>query len=130
VLLTARRFYDTILLKKAKGAFMKTVFLILLIYFSILSLISVIYCLYDKIAAKKFPKNRVPERALFSLSAFGGSVAMLLAMLSFRHKTKHKRFMIGIPAIIFAQLCLFGLALFLVYRFHLESYLPAGFERF
>ena len=109
---------------------MKTVFLLLLIYLAVLSLISVLYCLYDKIAAKKLPKNRVPERVLFEVSALGGSLAMLISMLCFRHKTKHRRFMIGIPAILIAQLCLLALALFLVYRYNLEAYLPAGFERF
>lgn len=109
---------------------MKTVVLVLLMYLAILSFLSVIYCLYDKIAAKKLPRNRVPERALFSLSALGGSVAMLLSMLLFRHKTKHKRFMIGIPTILFVQLCLLGLGIFLCFQFNLESYLPAGFERF
>ena len=94
---------------------MKTVFLILLIYFAILSLISVIYCLYDKIAAKKFPKNRVPERALFSLSAFGGSVAMLLAMLSFRHKTKHWYFALFFPLMLVVQVILLAVGAYFLF---------------
>ena len=73
------------------------------IYLAVLSLLSVIFCIYDKIAAKKSPKNRVPEKSLFALSALGGAPAMLLCMLLIRHKTAHKRFMIGIPLIILAH---------------------------
>jgi uncharacterized membrane protein YsdA (DUF1294 family) len=42
----------------------------------------------------------VRERTLFILSALGGCVAMYLTMLFIRHKTMHKRFMIGLPLII------------------------------
>jgi uncharacterized membrane protein YsdA (DUF1294 family) len=38
------------------------------------------------------------------ISALGGSVFMYLTMLVIRHKTQHKKFMIGIPVIIFLQL--------------------------
>jgi uncharacterized membrane protein YsdA (DUF1294 family) len=58
---------------------------------------------YDKHAAKKRPERRVRETTLFAVSALGGSVAMLLTMLAVRHKTLHKRFMIGIPMIITIQ---------------------------
>ncbi|MBQ8911392.1 MAG: DUF1294 domain-containing protein [Clostridia bacterium] len=106
---------------------MKTIILILLAYTAVLSLLSVIFCLYDKRAAKKHPKSRVPERALFSLSALGGSFAMLACMLLIRHKTKHKRFMIGIPLIILLQIGLLALGVYAFYRFDLQGYLPAGF---
>ncbi len=47
---------------------------------------------------------RVPEKTLLIISALGGSVAMLLTMLKIRHKTKHMKFMIGIPVIIAMQI--------------------------
>ena len=56
----------------------------------------------DKSCAKK-GKWRVPEKTLFILSAMGGSVAMYITMKTIRHKTQHKRFMIGIPAIMVVQ---------------------------
>ena len=59
---------------------------------------------YDKWAAKKRPKHRTPERTLLIISALGGSVFMYLTMKVIRHKTQHKKFMIGIPVIIFLQL--------------------------
>ena len=58
---------------------------------------------FDKRAASKRPDRRVRETTLFAVSALGGSVAMLLTMLIIRHKTLHKRFMIGIPVIILLQ---------------------------
>ena len=59
---------------------------------------------YDKHAAQKGSGSRISETALFAISALGGSVAMLLTMLAIRHKTLHKRFMIGIPIIIILQI--------------------------
>jgi len=74
------------------------------IYLGIISIISIIVCLYDKWAAKNRPLKRTRETTLLLLSALGGSVAMLITMLLIRHKTKHPKFMIGIPLIIVVQL--------------------------
>ena len=77
--------------------------LAVLIYIAVISLISVIVCIYDKIAAKKFTKHRTRESTLLLLSAIGGSVALLVTMHCIRHKTKHLKFMLGIPLIILLQ---------------------------
>lgn len=72
-----------------------------------LALISLIACgvtVYDKIASKRLPRHRTPEKTLFLLAILGGSVAMYATMQLIRHKTQHKRFMIGIPLIIIAQI--------------------------
>lgn len=74
------------------------------IYFAAISLIAVIYTVYDKIAAKKRPGRRTPEATLLFISLLGGSVAMFITMKLIRHKTKHKKFMLGIPFIILLQL--------------------------
>lgn len=77
---------------------------ILIAYVAIISIISIIVCFYDKKISKL---NRValrtPEKWLLILSALGGSVAMFLTMLLIRHKTKHVKFMLGIPIIIVIQ---------------------------
>ena len=73
-----------------------------IIYIAIVSLISIIITIYDKKIAGK-GKRRVPEATLLMWSALGGSIAMLLTMFSIRHKTQHKKFMIGIPLIIILQ---------------------------
>lgn len=86
---------------------MEPIITVALIYLAIVSLISVVVCIYDKLISRKNRVElRVPEKTLFILSALGGSVAMYVCMQLVRHKTKHKRFMIGIPLIIIAQLCL------------------------
>ena len=75
---------------------------------------SIVVCCYDKIAAKHNPKHRIRESTLLWLSVFGGSVAMLLTMHLIRHKTKHMKFMIGIPAIIILQVAISLGVLFLL----------------
>lgn len=77
------------------------------IYFIIVNAVGFIMSAVDKSAAKKH-KWRVPEKNLFAVSFLGGAVGTLMSMLIFRHKTKHKRFMIGIPLIISAQIFLFA----------------------
>lgn len=80
---------------------------ILPIYILIMSLISIVVCIYDKkISKKNKVELRIPEKVLLILSALGGSVAMLVTMLITRHKTKHVKFMLGIPVIIVLQVAL------------------------
>ena len=74
---------------------------IILIYIAIISFISMVLCIYDKIISKKNRVElRVPEKTLLLLSFIGGAVAMYLTMQMIRHKTKHAKFMIGIPIIM------------------------------
>jgi len=56
----------------------------------------------DKWKAQK-SKWRIPEETLIWLAIVGGSIGALLSMYIFRHKTKHRKFTMGIPAIILAQ---------------------------
>ena len=83
----------------------------ILIYFVAISLITIIVTFYDKKAAKKWPKYRITEKALFLLAILGGSLAEYLTMLKIRHKTKHKRFMIGLPIIVVSQVVILWLIL-------------------
>lgn len=75
----------------------------ILFYFLIIAAVSVAVTVYDKSAAK-LGKRRVPEKALFLFGFLGGALPMLLTMKAIRHKTKHKRFMLGLPAIILLHL--------------------------
>ncbi len=81
-------------------------FKILMGYLIAISVISVVVCIYDKFAAKHNPRHRTPEATLLLLSALGGSVAMFVTMQLIRHKTKHAKFMIGIPVIFVLQVAL------------------------
>lgn len=86
---------------------------ILLAYLGIVSLISIIVCIYDKKISKRGNvRLRVPEKSLFLWSLLGGSVAMYITMRLIRHKTKHKSFMLGIPAIIILQAALMGVLIY------------------
>lgn len=84
---------------------METILNIALIaYLAIISLISIIVCIWDKkISKKNRVELRIPEAVLLLLSALGGSVAMFVTMLLIRHKTKHPKFMVGIPVIMILQ---------------------------
>ena len=66
----------------------------------------------DKRKARKH-RHRISEKTLLLLAACGGSVGALTAMYTLRHKTLHKKFTIGVPAILIAQA---ALVFFLIYR--------------
>lgn len=84
---------------------MNPFFLFLLIYFIGISLAAATVTVLDKYKAKK-GRWRIPEATLFILAILGGSVSEYTVMRLIRHKTKHKRFMIGLPVIILLQLIL------------------------
>ena len=69
---------------------------LLLTLFLVMSVAAVIVTCHDKRAAR-MKRSRVPERVLMLIAFFFGSFAMYLTMRAIRHKTLHKKFMIGIP---------------------------------
>jgi len=73
-----------------------------LAYLVIINLVAVYLTIRDKNAARKH-SWRIKERTLLLVSALGGSVAMFFTMLAIRHKTRHAKFMVGIPLIILVQ---------------------------
>jgi len=54
----------------------------------------------------KHKQWRVPEATLLGVALIGGSIGALLGMMVWRHKTKHKKFTIGLPLILAAQIAL------------------------
>lgn len=52
---------------------------------------------------------RIPEAVLMGSAVIGGSLGAILGMELFRHKTKHLKFKLGLPAILVAQLLLAGI---------------------
>ena len=90
--------------------------LIALVYLAVISLITVGVTVYDKLASgsARSRKHRVPEKTLLMLGILGGSAAELVTMLCIRHKTKHKKFMLGLPGILLLQaVCVSGVYLLL-----------------
>lgn len=59
---------------------------------------------------------RIPERTLFLAAILGGSIGAIAGMRIFRHKTRHKRFFIGLPVILAAEVLLTVLFLYWNYR--------------
>lgn len=74
-------------------------------YLLVISIVGFILPPIDKSRAKR-GVWRIPEKTLFIVSLLGGAVAMYISMRIFRHKTLHKRFMIGIPLIIVLHIAL------------------------
>ncbi|MDD6918425.1 MAG: DUF1294 domain-containing protein [Peptoniphilaceae bacterium] len=81
-----------------------------LIYLISINILGIILTIYDKIASKKFRKNRVRENVLLQIGALGGAVSMYITMKLIRHKTRHKKFMAGLPIILILQVS------FLIYK--------------
>ena len=75
------------------------VLVILGIHLSLISLIAIAFTVADKIKAKR-GKWRVPESSLLIIAAFGGSLIMYITMRLIRHKTRHPKFMRGLPIMI------------------------------
>ena len=59
----------------------------------------------DKRRAKR-REWRIPEATLMGLAAAGGSLGALAGMRFFHHKTRHRKFTAGIPALLIAQIAL------------------------
>jgi len=67
--------------------------------------------LVDKRKAQK-KLWRIPESTLLLIAAIGGGIGSLAGMYTFRHKTKHLKFTLGVPTILILQIA----AVFLLLR--------------
>lgn len=85
---------------------------IVLIYLFIMNAAGFLVMTVDKLFAKA-NAWRVPERTLLGVAAMGGSIGVWLAMYIVRHKTKHMKFVIGVPLILTIQI---GFVLYLILR--------------
>lgn len=77
----------------------------LLLYLLIINAVGFILMLVDKQKAKR-GAWRIPEATLMGVAAIGGSIGSLAGMYTFRHKTKHIKFTLGIPVILALQTAL------------------------
>ncbi len=85
---------------------------LLLLYLLLINALGFALMLADKWKARK-NLWRIPEATLMTVAALGGSIGSLLGMYTVRHKTKHRKFTVGIPLILGLQLLL---AVFLLSR--------------
>lgn len=74
-------------------------------YIIFLNLIGFLSMYVDKTRARN-KKWRIKESTLLLIAILGGSVGSYLGMKVFRHKTKHNKFVYGIPIILIIQLVL------------------------
>ncbi len=54
---------------------------------------------------------RIPEKTLFALALLLGAPGAYAGMMTFRHKTRHTRFRVGLPLLSAAQIILVAMAL-------------------
>ena len=75
------------------------------IYLAAINVITFIMFGADKARAAK-GRWRISESALILEALLGGSIGALAGMRIFHHKTKHRKFTIGIPVILALQIIL------------------------
>ena len=75
---------------------------ILTVYLMLMNTMGLVAMGVDKAKAKRHTW-RIPEKRLFLISFFGGSLGTWAGMYLFRHKTKHWYFVVGMPAIFILQ---------------------------
>jgi len=85
----------------------------ILIYLAVVNLIGFLAMGLDKFKAKK---NfwRTKEKTLFTIAMIGGSIGSIIGMYTFRHKTKHNSFVIGMPVILAVQI---GIVVYLLFKY-------------
>ncbi len=84
---------------------------VILGYLAIMNVIAFAAMGVDKSRAKR-GAWRIPEKTLFSLSLLGGSIGALAGMYTFRHKTKHLKFVAGMPAVLVCHILLAAVLLY------------------
>ena len=75
---------------------------LILIYLAVITVVTFLVYGIDKWKAQH-KRWRIPESVLLGLAAIGGSVGAWLGKKVWRHKTQHKKFQYGVPAILAAQ---------------------------
>ena len=84
---------------------MNTLYSYLAYYLLAINAVAFIVYGIDKYKAKK-AKWRISEATLLLLAVLGGSIGAWMGMKVWHHKTMHKKFKYGIPAILLIQIAL------------------------
>ena len=88
---------------------------LIIAYFVVINIIAVVLTVKDKRAARKH-RWRVSENTLMLVATLSGCVVMYATMHLIHHKTKHPKFMIGIPLIFIAELTAVILAVIFLFN--------------
>lgn len=78
----------------------KQYIIIMVVYIAIINIAASLAAVSDKRRAQK-GKWRIPESTLMLLGLFGGATLEFITMKKIRHKTKHIKFMVGLPVEMF-----------------------------
>lgn len=78
---------------------------LVLLYLILINAAAFVLMLADKLKAKR-GAWRIPEKVLIISALLGGSIGALMGMYTFRHKTRHIQFTVGIPVILAVQIVL------------------------
>lgn len=81
----------------------KVVLIVTVTYLTVINIVAALVTITDKRRSVK-GKWRIPEATLMILALMGGAVFEYITMSVIRHKTRHAKFMIGLPLIIFVQI--------------------------
>ena len=84
---------------------MSTIDTIIIGYAIVINVITLLMYGIDKWKAKH-SKWRIPEATLLIMAAVGGSIGAWTGIKLFHHKTLHKKFKYGVPAILILQLAI------------------------
>ena len=75
----------------------------IIIYFIIINIIGFLAMGIDKLKAKR-GSWRIPENTLFMFTILGGGIGTIAGIYIFKHKTKKKKFTIGMPSILILEI--------------------------
>ena len=77
-----------------------------LYYLLFINLVGIFVMYSDKKKSRK-GKWRTPENNIFAIAIAYGALGIFMGMRLFRHKTKHNKFVIGIPLILIVEIFIF-----------------------
>ena len=83
----------------------------LVLYFLILNVVGYLIIWHDK-RKSRTGQWRVPEARFFAIALVGGALGVYYGMKTFKHKTQHLSFKIGIPLLIAFNIILMGVILY------------------
>ena len=92
---------------------MEGVILVLSTYLIIMNIAGFVMMGIDKRRAVRH-EWRISEAALFMTAVLGGGIGCIFGMYTFRHKTKHWYFVIGMPAIVLVHIALAAAVLYYI----------------
>ncbi len=76
---------------------------LIIAYLALISILAAVITIIDKINAKT-DSRRIPEDFLLTLGLLGGALSEYITMKLIRHKTRHNKFMVGLPVLLLIQI--------------------------